>query len=242
MNARKIKHLLLLTVLATAIMMPGQLISQSAIGTVVTLTGYMLDQATLEPVESNYSVMDETGKKIGRSRKASATDGYLVTGLQPGKTYTIRVEDPRYFKQEYKLVLPSTNKYAEVSHDVVVQKMAAGKKLMVSPSPFDLKKTELKVGVEEDLREMAKILMMNPGVKIELICYPDEQLPANRSAEFSGARGESLKSFLEQQGVNGTRISVKRANSTDPLNPPPLRKGAKGKRYIGPVYMVITSV
>lgn len=113
---------------------------------------------------------------------------------------------------------------------------------MISPSPFDLKKTSIKTGTEEDLREFAKILVMNPSVNIEIVCYPDEELPANRAMAISQERANALKGFLTQQGVGAGRVTVKVVKETDPLNPPPLRKGAKGKRYIGPVYVYITSV
>jgi len=232
-------------VLALVVMFIGVTVessAQSAIGTVVTLSGFVLDQHTLEPVEANYSVMDADGKKIGQSRKANKNDGYLVTGLQPGKMYTIRVEDPRYFKQEFHVSLPAMDKYAEMSRDFVVRKMEAGRKLMLVPPPFDLKKTGIKVGTEDDLAETAKILIMNPGVKVEITCYPDEALPASRAEAVSKERGDALKAFLEKQGINGSRITVFSAKTTDPLNPPPLRKGAKGKRYLGSVYLKITAI
>ena len=217
--------------------------AQSAIGTVVTLSGFVLDHSTLLPVEANYAVYDATGRnKIGQSRRANHNDGYLVTGLKPGETYVIRVEDPRYFKEEFTVALPQTAKYAEVSRDFLVRKLAAGKKLMLSPSPFDLKKTEIKDGTEEDLRAFAHVLIINPSVKIEIVCYPDEELPANRAKTISESRASSLKEFLEKAGVSADRVKIRSASTTDPLNPPPLRKGAKGKRYIGPVYVYITAV
>jgi outer membrane protein OmpA-like peptidoglycan-associated protein len=212
------------------------------LGTVVTVTGFMLDHHTLEPVEANYSVLDGSGNKIGQSRKASAKDGYLVTGLKPGATYTIRIEDPRYFKQEFRIGLPQSEKYAEVSRDFVVRKMEAGKKLMLMPPPFNLHKTSIKTGTEEDLQEIARILQINPGVKIEIVCYPDEALPAAKAEQVSAERGGSLKAFLETQGISGSRVTVHAAKTIDPLNPPPLKKGAKGKRYIGSVYLKITGV
>ena len=215
---------------------------QGAIGTVVTLSGFILDQQTLEAVEANYSLIDEAGKKIGQSHKASVADGYLVTGLQPGKSYTVRVEDPRYFKQEFKFTVPMTEKYAEISRDFVVRKMQAGRRIMLMPPPFDLHKTAIKVGTEEDLRETAKLLSMNPGVKIEIVCYPDDAMPAPKAEQISTERGNALKAFLESQGINGSRITVFAVKTTDPLNPPPLRKGAKGKRYLGPVYLKVTSI
>jgi len=92
--------------------------AQSAIGTVVTLSGYILNGNTLSPVESGYSLYDATGKKVGQSNRSNANDGYLVTGLKPGQTYTIKIEDPRYFKQEFKstfLRQASTSRFRRTS-------------------------------------------------------------------------------------------------------------------------------
>jgi outer membrane protein OmpA-like peptidoglycan-associated protein len=225
------------------LMMPVTVIkAQSAIGTVATLTGFVLEASSLIPVESNYSVYDENGKKMGQSRRASAGDGFLVTGLQPGASYTIRVEDPRYFKQEFSVSIPRTNKYAEISKDLIVRKLEAGRKILVNPSPFDLRKTDIREGVEDDLRDLAKTLTMNPSVKLEIICYPDEDLSASKAASISEERGKALKAFLENVGISPTRMAVKSVQTTDPINPPPLRKGAKGKRYTGSVYLNITGV
>ncbi len=218
------------------------LVAQSAINAVVTVTGYVLNGNTLAPVEAAYSLYDAQGKKIGQSHRASEKDGYLVTGLKPGETYTIRVEDPRYFKQEFAIVLPNTGKYAEVSKDLVVRPLEVGRRLMINPPPFDLKKTDIKTGTEDDMAEVAKTLMMNPNVNIELVCYPDEEVPDTQASMISKGRGAALKAFLESNGVNGSRISVKEVKTTDPINPPPLKKGAKGKRYVGSVYMVVTKV
>lgn len=220
----------------------GQAVAQSAIGTVTTLSGMILDQATLLPVEANYGVFDAQGKKIGQSRVASATDGYLVTGLKPGSSYSIRVEDPRYLKQEFSVTMPPSGTYSEVSKDITVRKLVAGTTYAMNPVPFDLKKTDIKDGTEDDVRSLAQLLVMNPSVRIQLVCYPDEEMPAKRSEELSLQRANALKAFLQKEGVVAERISVKAAQSTDPLNPPPLRKGAKGKRYIGSVYITMTDV
>ena len=226
----------------SALIATSSLQAQSAIGTVITLSGFMLDHSTLLPVEANYTVYDSENKKVGRSSKATEIDGYLVTGLLPGQTYMVRIEDPRYFKQEYSVAIPQTGKYAEMSKDFVVRKMIAGKRLAIDPPPFDRHKTHVKGGTEEDLKGLAKMLIMNPGVKIELMAFPDEESSESKASSVSRERGNALKAFLESVGVNGSRITIKIADQVDHLNPPPLRKGAKGKRYIGSVYMLITSI
>ncbi|MBC8125141.1 MAG: hypothetical protein H7X70_05360 [Candidatus Kapabacteria bacterium] len=216
--------------------------AQSALGTVVTLTGFFLSGQSLTPVEANYSVLDFQGKKIGPSSKSNQTDGYLQTGLKPGESYMIRVEDPRYFRQEFRVDIPATGKYLEISKDFVVRAMETGRTVAIAPSPFDLKKVVLKTGAEDDLSEFVKILIMNPGTNVEFVCYPDVEASADVVQKISSGRAESLKKFFVSKGISAGRVSVRAVSSTDPIDPPPIRKAAKGKRYIGPVYMVITKV
>lgn len=222
------------------IAVPPALVPQGqTIGTVVTLTGYMLNQNTLTPVDANYAVY-EAGKKVGQSRKSSVRDGFLVTGLKPGGSYTVMIEDPRYFREEFSIALPQSSRYAEISKDFIVRPMEAGKKIVIMPSPFDLRKNVIKAGVEEDLVHFAKMLSMNPGVNVELVCYPDEEVPAATATSISTARGNALKAEFEKAGISGSRISIKSASTVDPINPPPIKKSAKGKRYVGTVYVVVT--
>jgi len=216
--------------------------AQSAIETVVTLTGNMLNASSLSPVEANYSVLDASGKKLGPARRSNAIDGYLVTGLRPGESYTIRIEDPRYFRQDYAIQIPKTSKYVEISKDFTVKPMEAGRSIAVAPSPFDLKKSALKVGSDEILGDMSRMLVMNPSVVVELVCYPDNDGSAAEVSKLTGDRTSALKAYFIKNGVSEQRIKVRVVSSTDPINPPPLRKGAKGKRYVGPVYLVVTKV
>lgn len=215
--------------------------AQSAIGTVVTLSGQILNGNTLASVESNYSLYDVNGKKIGQSSRSNAIDGYLQTGLKPGESYTIKIEDPRYFKQEFKVDIPKTSKYAEISKDFIVRPLESGRSINLQPGPFDAKKTTLKVGIENDINDMARMLVMNPSVSVDVLCYPDDESAAG-SSSVSQARGNALKAAFVRAGVSAERINVRSATTVDPINPPPLRRGAKGKRYVGPVYLVITKV
>jgi outer membrane protein OmpA-like peptidoglycan-associated protein len=219
-----------------------QLSAQSAICTVITLTGQMLNANTLTAVECSYGLYDATGKKVGQTNRSSASDGYLVTGLRPGESYTIRIEDPRYFKQEYKIDLPKTSKYAEISKDFTVKPMEAGRSLTLAPNPFDVKKSTLKVGAEEVLDDIAKLLIMNPSVSVDIVCYPDADGSADQIQKVSTDRGGAIKAYFMKIGIGAQRVTVRPVSSTDPINPPPIKKGAKGKRYVGAVYVVVTKV
>jgi hypothetical protein len=67
-------------------------------------------------------------------------------------------------------------------------------------------------------------------------------MAGDAARRISTERGSALRAFFERSGVSGSRISVASAAGADPIDPPPIRKGPKGKRYVGPVYIVITGV
>jgi len=49
-----------------------------------------------------------------------------------------------------------------------------------------------------------------------------------------------LKDYFVKNGITEKRISLKPSDTVDNINPPPIRKAAKGKRYIGSTYFVVT--
>lgn len=242
MNTGTMKTIVSFAIAVVLLALPLRVQAQGTIGTVVTLTGFFVNATNLSPVEATYAVYDSQGKKVGQTFRSSATDGYLQTGLKSGQTYTIRVEDPRYFRQEFTVNVPSTSKYLELSKDFVVRTMEAGRKIKVSPVPFDVKKATLKTGAEDDLADLTRVLSMNPGTNVEIVCYPDAEGAADAAQKLSQARAEALKALFTAKGVSAARISIKAVSTVDPIDPPPIRLTAKGKRYVGPVYLVITKV
>ena len=55
-------------------------------------------------------------------------------------------------------------------------------------------------------------------------------------------RSSLLKDFFVKGGVSDDRIVTLSSADVDPLNPIPIRKGAKGKRYVGTTYIIITKI
>jgi outer membrane protein OmpA-like peptidoglycan-associated protein len=232
----------LLLGMAVVVFASATAFGQATVNTVVTITGHILNAKTLLPVECSYTLYDAGGAKISQTTKAHEVDGYLVTGLKPGEEYIIRIDDPRYFKQEYRIKVPKTTKYVEISRDFTVRPLESGRRIALAPNPFDLRKTTLKVGAEDLLSDVARMLAMNPQVRFEVQCFPDEVMAGDAARRISTDRGNALRAYFERAGVSGSRISVASAAGVDPIDPPPIRKGPKGKRYVGPVYIVITGV
>jgi outer membrane protein OmpA-like peptidoglycan-associated protein len=210
--------------------------------TVISVTGTVIDETTRQVASVNVAFFDKNNKKVGSSRSNSANGYYLVTGLKPGEKYKIQLESPDFFKDEFEIQLPKTTKYAEISRDFTVKPLVKGAKIWLRVSPFELRKSKIRVGGADALADINRMLLLNPGVSVEIQSYPDADGDANDNQRLTQDRANTLKQFLIKAGVADSRIAVKASGVVDPVNPPSLRKAAKGKRYTGPVYLLVTKV
>jgi outer membrane protein OmpA-like peptidoglycan-associated protein len=209
---------------------------------IMSVTGAVIDQTTRNPASIIVSFYDKNNKKIGSSKSNSATGFYLVTGLKQGETYKVQLESPDYFKDEYEIILPVSKKYADVSRDFNVKPLEKGKKILLEVPPFELKKSKLRVGAEDYLADVKKMLLLNPGVTVEIHTYPDAEGDVASNETFTMERAQAIKKYLVDNGVREQKILLKAFGEVDSVNPPPKYKTAKGKRYIGPIYIVVTKV
>ncbi|HRE57494.1 MAG TPA: OmpA family protein [Candidatus Kapabacteria bacterium] len=234
------KKILTLVLTLSSLFFSHSLFAQ--INVVVSVTGTVLKANDRNPASVNITFYDSNNKRVGSSR-SNAKDGYyLVTGLKPGETYKVKIEHPDFFQEEVTVSTPRTSKYSELSRDFLVKPLISGIRLPLPVTPFELNKSKLRVGSEEFLAETVEALLMNPSVKVQISSYPDEMESKEANIKLTRERCETLKAFFVAKGVSADRISIVPSENADPINPPPMKKAAKGKRYIGSTYIVVTKI
>lgn len=212
-----------------------------ALAQVVSVTGYVYDGITREAVNDvKVTFLDADGGSKPNTSVSHSGGYYLVTGLKPGKKYRIRIEKPNYFQVEHDFQAPNTGKYAEISRDFLVYSMRKGVRLPLSVSPFFPKKSKIRVGSEEIMDELVGLMAMNPNVNIEIVSYPDNDDDKRENSQLTTERAKAIRDYLVSKGISDTRVKTTAKSEVDPLNPLPMRKQAKGKQYIGMVYIVVT--
>ena len=216
--------------------------SQGFIKTVVSLTGNVFNQVTKQPETTALLVMKD-GKRVTATRSRASENGYYyLTGLKAGESYDIRLEKKGFMDQIVSVEVPNTDKYAEISKDFLIMPKESGVKIPISVPPFEYNKSKLRVGSEIFLDDLQETLKLNPEVKIQIVSYPDNNKDKGENQELTKERAESLKNYFVSKGIEASRITTNPNQSTDPDNPPPTEKAAKGKRYIGPSYLKIVSI
>lgn len=234
------KKIILSMILATILLFPTvKLQSQGWVKTVVAVTGNVFDHVTREPVAAKITVFDETGKKVNSTKSNAYENGYYyVTSLSAGKTYNFVIENDGYLKEKIQVKIAPSDKYEEISRDFLVKPNEVGKMLKLPTSPFEINKSKLRFGSGIVLDDMANSFVNNPNVKFAIVSYPDKAGDAD-NAQLTKDRSQALLDYFAIKGISPDRMTAEGSADVDSLNPPPIAKQSKGKRYIGPTYIKI---
>lgn len=240
---KTMKILIVLIALTGLFSVQGAKAQQSMVNPVVAVTGGVFNAVTHEPVTVFLVVLDETGKKVSATRSNSAENGYYyIPSLKPGRKYFVTINVPEYCKEKFEIDIANTTKYQEISKDFLVTPMVNGAQIPLSFPPYELNKSKLRVGAEDLLFDINSTLMNNPQIKFEIVSYPDNDVDKAKNKQLTEERSRTLANYFTSNGIDASRISSRGSETTDPKNPPPTTKKAKGKRYIGPTYIVIKQI
>ncbi len=235
------KRLVFLAVLALSVALSTTgLMAQ--ISATIALTGTVLDEASRKPVTVTLTILDENGKKVNTTRSNEKEGGLYYVILKPGTRYKVQFDNPNYFRQEFNVETPNSTKYAEVTRDWLVRPLALSAKIHLPVSPFEYKKSKMRMGAETMLAEIRNMMVMNPNVHFDVVCYPDLNDSKEANNRLTTDRATALRDYFIKGGVSADRIVIRASSEVDPLNPIPLRKGAKGRRYVGSTYLLISKV
>ncbi|MFP4527391.1 MAG: hypothetical protein ACLFQX_02500 [Candidatus Kapaibacterium sp.] len=231
-----------LLVLLFATILSANIASAQFTRAVVSLTGEVIDQSTRNAAKVTLVVHDAEGKKVRKVKSNESTGYYFITGLAPGSSYTIELLSEDYLNEKYLVNIPNTDRYAEFSRDFLAKPRVEGAKIKIPVPPFELRKARLRFGSEYFLGDYMNVMIANPDVKFSISCYPDSEGDPEINLELTEMRCRSLEEYFASGGVDPARISIDPHKQPDPANPPPTDKRAKGKRYIGPTYLVIEEI
>lgn len=231
---------LLISILALIIALSFNSYSQF-FNTVVSVTGHIYNAINKDPISVNIELFDANNTRIQKAKSNSKDGYYFITSLKPGNVYELRVSEFDFMKQTFPLVVPNTDKYLEVSKDMLLIPKKIGTEIPIKIKLFEFNKTNLKNGADVFLNDYVSLLKLNPTVKVRIVCYPDSPADANKNAQLTQERSNNIRKFLIEKGIEQDRLIAQNSTIIDPKNPIPTGKASKGKKYIGFCYLIVDS-
>lgn len=217
--------------------------SQGFTNVVVSLTGKVISSNTKVAPKIKVTILDKEGQKVASTTTAEAEGGYtyFLTGLKPNTKYNVVLEGKGFFNQEVEFNTPNTGQYVELSKDFVIQPMEIGNPILVKVVPFDKGKSKLRNGSDYIFEDYLSVLKKNPRARFEIVAYADNNIDRGFNKVLTSERAQAIKEYFVGAGVPEMRLQTKGLEVTDPNIQPPMEKAAKGKKYIGPIYLVVTA-
>ncbi len=231
-------------ILVLMIFLMSSVFSYSQIKAVITLKGTIQNEITKEPISVEVQLLDSNGKKINFSRSNSKDGSYLLTGLKPNNSYKITFADKAdkgefFLKKSRTIKMPDTEKYLELSKDYTVIPIKKGLSIPLAISPFETGKHKIRPTIDIYMEEIIDMIKMNPRNVFTISCFPDNDNDESANQELTSKRCESLIQYFVSKGISPDRLKPNANSKTDPNNPLPIEKVAKGKRYKGSTYIII---
>lgn len=203
----------------------------------VLMEGVALDEATLKPIGGVIEVLDATTRDKVNSYKTNKSTGAFSIVLKPSQHFIFRISAEGYFTVEEDVRMPAATKYEHITRDFSLKPAAAGAEIPLAGRLFDFKKKDLRVGAEEDLEEVSRLMKLNANCKISITSFPDQAGNAQANLAMTQARADAVREYLVTQGIDQLRIKTAGSGDLDPASKVGANRMAKGKHPVGKVYL-----
>lgn len=183
------------------------------------LKGMVKDASTGLPLDAYIEVVDNnTGQLIAELGTNSASGQYLIS-LPSGINYGIRVNAKDYLFYSENIQVSPEKGFNELRYDIPLERLEAGKKVVLKNIFYDFNSTELSLQSKAELTHLIELLNRNPRIRVEIASHTDDKGTDEYNQKLSSGRAEAVVSYLRQHGIAPDRLQSKGYGESLPLVP-----------------------
>ncbi|HOD15171.1 MAG TPA: OmpA family protein [Spirochaetota bacterium] len=150
---------------------------------------------------------------------SNGEDGKYFIVLNKRKVYELSISRKGYLMYSARLDLADVKKYDAIIRDIELVPIEAGASMILnnlyfrlnSDSVFDYDKTRA------ELSRLARLMQVNPGMKIEIGGHTDSTGEESYNASLSEKRAQAVYGYLVSQGISRDRLVAKGYGCSKPL-------------------------
>lgn len=182
-------------------------------------TGSVIGRAVSDngmTIKVDIEVVDiSTGTVVQKT--TSKGSGDFTIELPAGKTYDITVSKFGYSFQTVNVILPDVSGYERKVGDVSLQKVEAGKKIVLNNIFFDVNQSSLRKESYSELGRALKLMNDISSMNIEISGHTDNVGSSKSNKALSEDRAKAVMNYLVENGASKDRITYKGYGSTQPV-------------------------
>lgn len=169
-------------------------------------TGLIIPKALLDVAQGKYDESD-----------LEDSNGIIKMKLNASTDYSFYVSAEEYFDKTVKFSTMGKGP-GEYSLTIELEKLSTGKQFVLEDLYYDLDKYNIRPDAAQVLDKLAKILIDNPAVRIEIGSHTDSRATAEYNLDLSQKRSESVVDYLVSKGIDRNRLVAKGYGETMLIN------------------------
>lgn len=178
--------------------------------------GRVYDKKTNEGLPSSVELTDINTRKLISKLQTDEEGNYLVT-LPVGNNYAFNVNRKGYLFYSDNFSMKSSHPDSSLTINIPLQPIEAGAMIVLKNIFFDSKKWELEEASKTELDKVVQLMTDNPQLKIQIGGHTDNIGSAADNLTLSNNRAKAVISYLQQNGINISRLSSKGFGAAKPV-------------------------
>jgi len=171
--------------------------------------GIVRDKASRKRLFSHVDLYDvETGKVVA-STYSDANTGEFLLSMPAGKRYAFEVQSDGYLMHSAQFKLTEGSLLKPFTLNIDLEKIAAGKSVVIENVFFDTDESVLKPESYTELQILVEFLNKNPTIKVEIGGHTDNTGQKSRNLTLSNARAKAVFEYLVSKGIAADRLTHK---------------------------------
>jgi outer membrane protein OmpA-like peptidoglycan-associated protein len=170
----------------------------------------------LEGISVHIEVIDSDTKEQFLKQETD-NNGDTEISLNPNQSYIVFFTAPDYLYRSVNVVIPDSAGYRKTLKDVVMEKMAVGKRTILQNVTFDLYQ---KILIDESLPDfdrVVKLMTDMPKLRVEIGGHTDNFGSLTYSLKVSEERAQAVVDMLISRGIDKSRLEFKGYGSSLPI-------------------------
>jgi outer membrane protein OmpA-like peptidoglycan-associated protein len=194
--------------------------------------GVISDSFTERPVAATIEVVDNEKNEVIQTTNTNPETGEYMITLPSGKNYAMMVKAQDYLHHSENFNIPAATNYQEITKGIMLNKLAAGSKVVLNNIFFEFGKTLLHPSSYPELERV--VIMMNTykTLVIEISGHTDNVGSAASNIRVSEQRAKSVVDYLIGRGVPAARLAFKGYGFEQPIVPNTTEEGRQQNRRV----------
>jgi outer membrane protein OmpA-like peptidoglycan-associated protein len=174
------------------------------------ITGRVYDARNMKGLEALFQLIDlETGNLVMESVSGPKEGDYFVS-LPAGTSYAFNVSMPGYlFYSDHFEIDKGYSKMDPFRKDIPMEPIMQGRKIVLNNIFFDTDSHLLQESSKVELDKIYELLVLNPGLRIEISGHTDNTGTPSYNMELSEKRAEEVVHYLEEKGIGADRLTAR---------------------------------